>query len=193
MELKYHNGIAMLVITFCTPRRTGMNSTSMNSILPVIAQQEAGENLWFGGGLVSLKVTSAQSGDTLILFEHAASRGKTTPLHLHPGHDETVYVLEGELLLHIDGVEHRAGPGAVVWVPRDTPHAFIVTSEIERSLWVVTPGGAMEEFYRQAGEVAPDRTLPPPAIDIARLLAVGEGTGAMKVIGPPPFAAAAIG
>jgi quercetin dioxygenase-like cupin family protein len=185
MELKYHNGTSMLMTNFCTPRRTGMNSTA-----PVITQQEAGDNLWFGGGLVSFKVTSAQSGDTLILFEHAAGRGKTTPLHLHPGHDETVYVFEGELLLHIDGVETRAGPGAAVWIPRGAPHALLVTSEIARSLWVVTPGGVMEEFFRQAGEVAPNRTLPPPAIDIARLLAVGEGTGAMKVIGPPPFPAA---
>ena len=45
----------------------------------------------------------------------------------------------------------------------------------------------MEEFFRQAGEVAPDRALPPPEIDIARLIEVGEKTGAMKVIGPPPF------
>jgi hypothetical protein len=60
-------------------------------------------------------------------------------------------------------------------------------------MWVVTPGGAMEEFFRQAGEVATDRALPPPEIDIARLIEVGERTGAMKVIGPPPFPTAAIG
>ncbi len=165
----------------------------MNSTVSVITQKEAGENLWFAGGLINFKVTSAQSGGTLILFEHAAGRGKMTPLHLHPEHDETVYVHEGELLLHIDGGEHRAGPGAVVWIPRGTPHAFIVTSEIERSLWVVTPGGVMEEFFRLAGELAPNPMLPPPAIDIARLRAVGEGTGAMKVLGPPPFQVAAIG
>jgi quercetin dioxygenase-like cupin family protein len=165
----------------------------MNSIVPVITQQEAGDNLWFGGGLISFKVTSQQSGDTLILFEHAASRGKMTPLHLHADHDETFYVFEGEFLLHIDGVEHKAEPGAVIWIPRGTPHAFVVISELARSLWVVTPGGAMEEFYRQAGERAPDRTLPPPAIDIARLLAAGEKTGAMKVIGPPPFPATLLG
>jgi hypothetical protein len=51
----------------------------------------------------------------------------------------------------------------------------------------------MEEFYRQAGEVAPDRTLPPPEIDIAHLLVVGERTGAMKVLGPPPFPEDTIG
>lgn len=161
----------------------------MNSAVPIITTQEAGENFWFGGGLVTFKVTSEQSGGVLCLIAHAASRGKTTPLHLHADHDETVYVLEGELLLHIDGVERTAGPGAVVWIPRGTPHALLVTSELARSMVVVTPGGAMEAFFRQAGDVASSRMLPPAEIDIARLRAVGEGTGAMKTLGPPPFPA----
>jgi quercetin dioxygenase-like cupin family protein len=159
----------------------------MISAMPTVTTQEAGESLWFGGGLVTFKVTTEQSGGGLCLIEHAASRGKTTPLHLHPDHDEMVYVLEGELLLNINGVEHTARPGTVAWVPRGTPHAFLVTSELARSLWTVTPGGAMEAFYRQAGDAAPSRTLPPAEIDIARLRAAGEGTGAMETLGPPPF------
>ena len=161
----------------------------MSNATPVITEQSAGESLWFGGGLVTLKVTSEQSGGRLCLIEHAATQGKRTPLHLHADHDEIAYILEGELLLHIDGVERMAGPGAVVWIPRGTPHAFVVTSALARSLWAVTPGDAMEAFYRQAGDVAPNRTLPPPEIDIARLRTVGEGTGAMKTLGPPPFPA----
>lgn len=161
----------------------------MSSAVPAVTPQEAGESVWFGGGLVTFKVTSEQSGGELCLIEHAASQGKRTPLHLHPDHDETVYVLEGELLLSIDGVEHTAGPGMVVWVPRGTPHALLVTSAMARSLWAITPGGAMEAFFRQAGDTATSRTLPPAEIDIARLREVGEGTGAMKTLGPPPFPA----
>jgi quercetin dioxygenase-like cupin family protein len=159
----------------------------MSSLVSAIIPQEAGESVWFGGGLVTFKVTSEESGGVLCVIEHAASRGKRTPLHLHPDHDETVYVLEGELLFHIDGVEHTAGPGAVVWVPRGTPHAMLVTSEMARSVWAITPGTAMEAFFRQAGDAATSRTLPPAEIDIARLRAVGEGTGAMKTLGAPPF------
>ena len=81
----------------------------MSSTTPVITTQDAGDNIWFGGGLLSFKVTTAQSGGTLILFEHAAAQGKRTPLHLHPDHDETGYLLEGELLLHVDGVEAELG------------------------------------------------------------------------------------
>ncbi|MBL8162270.1 MAG: cupin domain-containing protein [Anaerolineae bacterium] len=159
----------------------------MNGAVPIISTQEEGENLWFGGGLVTFKVTTEQSGGVLCIFEHTASRGKRTPLHLHPDSDETCYVLEGELLLHINGVEQKAGPGAVVWIPRGTPHAFLVTSEVERSLWVVTPGATMEAFYRQAGEAASGRTLPSAEIDIPRLSAAGQQTGAMKMLGAPPF------
>jgi quercetin dioxygenase-like cupin family protein len=161
----------------------------MNNAMPVIIPQNTGENLWFGGGLVTFKVTSEQSGGEVCVIEHAASRGKRTPLHLHADHDEMCYVLEGELLLHINGVEHTAGPGATVWIPRGTPHAFLITSELARSLWLVTPSAAMEAFYRQAGDEAVGRTLPPPAIDVARLRAVGEATGAMETLGPPPFPA----
>jgi quercetin dioxygenase-like cupin family protein len=161
----------------------------MSKAVPTITTQEEGENLWFGGGLVTFKVTSEQSGGVFCLFEHSASRGKRTPLHLHHDDDETFYVIEGEFLLHIDGVERTAGPGTVVCIPRGVPHAFLVTSEVARSLWVVTPGRAMEAFYRQAGDVASSRSLPLAEIDIPRLRAAGEQTGAMEMLGPPPFPA----
>lgn len=164
----------------------------MSSLSPVVATQDTVDTIWFAGGLVSFKVTSEQSGGAFTLFEHSAGRGKMTPLHIHADSDETGYMLEGELLLSIDGVEQRVRAGETFYVPRGVPHAFLVTSEIERSLWFVTPGPVMEQFYRQAGEPAPDTSLPSPAIDIPHLVAVGERTGAMKVLGPPPFAMPAI-
>jgi quercetin dioxygenase-like cupin family protein len=159
----------------------------MSTTAAVITARGAGECLWFGGGLVTFKVTSGQSGGALLLIEHAASRGKTTPLHLHADSDETGYVLEGELLIHLDGVEHRAGPGTTVCFPRGVPHAFLVTSEVARTLWMVTPGEPMEAFFRKAGDAPTSETLPPSEIDIPRLLAAGESTGAMQTLGPPPF------
>jgi quercetin dioxygenase-like cupin family protein len=154
----------------------------------VVATEQDGELLWFGGGLVTIKVSSDESAGSFFLIEDVAKRGKTTPLHVHPDEDETFYVLEGELLVHIDGTEHTAGPGAVAFIPRGTPHAFVVTSEEARWLGFVTPGVAVERFMRDAGDPAPGRVAPPPEIDIARIKAAGERTGAMQVLGPPPFA-----
>jgi quercetin dioxygenase-like cupin family protein len=163
----------------------------MSSAAPVIEEANGGELLWFGGGLLTLKVTSEQSGGAFFLLEDVAPRGKTTPLHLHPDDDETFYVLEGELLVHIDGTERTVGPGAVAFVPRGTPHAFLVTSDEARWLGFVTPGTNIERFMRDAGDAVTDPTSPIPPLDIARIKAAGERTGAMVALGPPPFELAA--
>ena len=56
----------------------------------------------------------------------AWTAGKMTPLHTHPDSDETMYVLEGEILMHMDGTEHRVAAGGLAVAPRGVPHAFLV-------------------------------------------------------------------
>jgi uncharacterized cupin superfamily protein len=112
-----------------------------------------------------------------------------TPLHSHPEEDETFYLLEGEALFHIDGSEQQLAAGAFASVPRGVPHAYLVTSELARALVLVTPGsGAMEAFFRDAGESAPERALPAEEpLDIERIGSAAERTGAVTILGPPPF------
>src|SRR5664279_1911134 len=109
-------------------RRSGRSS--MSTATPIFRPDGDGERLGFaGGGVHTWKVTTEETGGAFLLFEDATTRGKMTPLHRHPEADETLYVLEGELLVHIDGVEHRVGPGGVTMSPRGVPHAFTVLSE----------------------------------------------------------------
>jgi quercetin dioxygenase-like cupin family protein len=104
-----------------------------SKVVPIVRAAGQGERLWFyGGGLHIWKATAAETGGAFLLFEDVMSRGKTTPLHTHPQVDETLYVLEGEILLHIDGEEQRVGSGGVALAPRGVPHAFLVTSETAR-------------------------------------------------------------
>lgn len=58
-----------------------------------------------------------------------------------------------------------------------------------RTLVLITPGsGAMEAFFRNAGEPAAERALPAEGpLDIARIAAAAERTGAVKILAPPPF------
>ncbi len=108
--------------------------------------------------------------------------------------EESFYVLEGELLMHIDGGERSLAAGAFASVPAGLPHAYVVSSEAARSLIVITPGsGAMEAFFRDAGEPAAERALPAEGpLDIERIGAAAERTGAVKIIGPPPFGESAV-
>jgi quercetin dioxygenase-like cupin family protein len=160
----------------------------MSSAVPIVMEKDAGEYIWFGAGLLTFKVTSEQSGGAYILLEDTMSRGKTTPLHVHPDHDETSYLIDGEVIYHVDGLDHAARAGAVASIPRGTPHALLVTSESARLIAFVTPGDA-EAFYREAGEPAPGRIAPPEGtpLDIDRIVGAGKRTGFMKALGPPPF------
>lgn len=150
---------------------------------------EDGESIWFAQSLLSFKATSAETNGSLTMLEFLSPRGKVTPLHLHD-HEESFRILDGELLLHVDGVERRAGAGDFASVPRGVPHAFMVVSETARYLVPITPGSAdAEAFFREAGDPAPDGGLPPEApLDIERLQATAERHTSIELLGPPPFA-----
>lgn len=158
---------------------------------PIVLDRDEGEALWFNNDLLTLKATGAETDGAFLVLEELARRGKVTPLHAHPEEEETFYVLEGEALFHLDGGERSVGAGGFVSVPRGVPHAYLVTSETARALVMITPAsGAMEGFFRDAGEPASERVLPAEGpLDIARIAAAAERTGAVTILGPPPFAA----
>ena len=144
------------------------------------------EQRWFyGGGLHTWLARDHETVDSFLLFEDAVEAGKRTPLHTHPESDETFYVLEGAILLHIDGQQHELRAGGVAIVPRGVPHAFLVTSDAARMLCLHTPGGG-EQFYRHASEPAVEGE-PPLEVDFGRIQQSAEETGTMRVVGPPPF------
>jgi quercetin dioxygenase-like cupin family protein len=156
-------------------------------VVSIVRAAGEGERLWFyGGGLHIWKATAAETGGAFLLFEDVMSRGKTTPLHTHSQVDETLYILDGEILVHIDGDEQRVGSGGVAVFPRGVPHAFLVTSETARILCLETPGSS-EAFYRGASEPATAELEISAPVDFARVRASAERNGGIEILGPPPF------
>ena len=163
-----------------------MASTSM--AVPVVRQDGEGDRLWFyGGGVHTWKATERETGGAFILFEAVMARGKVTPLHTHPC-DETMIVLEGELLVHVQGEEYLVGRRGVLMAPRGVPHAFMVTSETARMLVLETPGGS-EAFYRGASVTATDEIIAEGAVDMTRVQRSAKENGGIEIVGPPPFQA----
>lgn len=146
------------------------------------------DQIWFGGGLFTFRVTNEQSSGDFIVTEDVMPKGKTTPLHLHATFDETIYVAEGELLVHLDGEERSAPAGTVTTAPRGVPHALLVTSDVARVLVFITPGDVAEAFFRAGGDPVASPEDDPPPLDIAKVTKAGQDTGGMEVLGPPPFA-----
>ena len=147
-----------------------------------------GETLWFAGAHQTVKHPGEWSEGKFSLVEVAVPRGRATPLHSDPS-DETFYVLEGEMLFHVDGEECAASAGDTVALRRGVPHAFVATSEVARFLVLNTPG-THDAYFRDGGEPATHDDFdaaPPP--DYEKMEASNRKHG-VEILGPPPFSAA---
>lgn len=161
------------------------NAPPVHTVAPL-----EGEAIWFNGALQNIKLPGDWSDDAFSLVEVASTQGRATGLHTDPSH-ETFYVLEGEILFHVDGDEHTASAGETVAIRGGVPHAFLVVSETARFLVLNTPGG-QDRFFRAGGEPAASRDFATaPAPNLERTMAAAQAHG-VTFLGPPPFAETAV-
>jgi hypothetical protein len=97
-----------------------------------------------------------------------------------------MYVLEGEILFHMDGVEHRVGAGGLAMAPRKVPHAFMVVSLVVWMLCLHTPG-CCQAFYWDASEPISPGAAGSRLVDFARVQSSAAKNGGIEILGPPPF------
>ena len=92
------------------------------------------------GARVVIKASSKDTFGQLGVMESMYPPGLSVPSHHHPGEDEMLYVLAGEMQGFCDDSEWTATAGSFVFVPRDRPHGFVVTSDVPaRALVIVGP------------------------------------------------------
>ncbi len=130
-------------------------------------------------------VRSEQSSGRIGVIESLMPAGAAgPPLHTHD-FDEAFYVLEGEIVLNVDGEDRLLGPGGFAVATRGEPHAFMAISETKLLCWQ-TPGTA-QAFFRHASEPTSDDAIDGP-VDFTRVRASAKVHGGVEILGPPPFA-----
>jgi quercetin dioxygenase-like cupin family protein len=160
----------------------------MGSPVSIIRSRGEGEKRWFfGGGLHTWKARAEETNGSFLCFEDHMTEGKMTPFHTHPNADEAFYVLEGEIVVHIEGEEYLIGPGGFAVALRGVPHAFMATSEARMLCWQ-TPGDG-QAFFTHASEPASSDAIDGP-VDFARVQASAKEYGGVEILGPPPFSTA---
>jgi mannose-6-phosphate isomerase-like protein (cupin superfamily) len=95
-------------------------------------------------------IDGAEAGERFSLVEHSMSpRALAAPLHLHTREDEYSYVLEGRMGALLGDEVVEAGPGDLVFKPRNQWHSFWNASdEPTRILEIISPAG-FEQFFRE--------------------------------------------
>ena len=109
-----------------------------------------GEHLRFSGMEVLVRASTESTGGAFTVLEEIDPID--VPMHVHHGHDELFYVLEGEHVITVGDTGYHAGPGDLVFGPRGVPHAQErLVPRVGRILTLFTPGG-FEGFFRELAE-----------------------------------------
>ena len=113
----------------------------MSAPVPIIrAAGEGDKQSFLGGGLHTWKLMAEDTDGAFFLFEDAHGAGQDHPAASPSRGRRDVYVLEGEIIVNVDGNETRVGAGGMSFVPKGVPHAFLVVSDRARLLTLQSPG-----------------------------------------------------
>ncbi|MEO5852488.1 MAG: cupin domain-containing protein [Nocardioides sp.] len=137
---------------------------------------------WIGGGTVSVLLDTAATAGQLTMVRSRLPKGAAAPVHQHSREDEMFVLLRGSGIFWSGDQRHEVGEGGVVFLPRDVPHAYRMTEDVDM-LTLCVPSG-MEEFFRGAGH---DLATPRPdgwELTHAALAAAAERVG-QHLLGPP--------
>ena len=120
-----------------------------------------GESLWFLHNLSRILIDGTESENRFSIVEMTGAPGDMPPLHVHHEEDETFYVIEGELQLHIAGrAPVRVAANQAAFAPRGVPHAYRVTSSGATRWLVACTGRSFAGLVRDTSVPALTPTLP---------------------------------
>lgn len=137
------------------PRREKRTTVSM----AYLAQPEQQQQLeWLDGGTLAILLDGKATNGQLMVGRFDVSEGEAPPYHKHTREDEVFMLIKGTALVWCDDQEHELSEGGIVFLPKDIPHAYRITSRTADLLMINTPAG-IEGMFRYAGR---DKSAPRP-------------------------------
>ena len=108
----------------------------------------------FHGSSVVIKASGEHTLGQLAVMESTYPPGLSVHEHVHAGEDEMFYLLAGELTGFCEEDRWTATAGSFVFVPRDRPHGFTVTSTEPAKALVITGPPQLDRQISARGEPA---------------------------------------
>ena len=71
-----------------------------------------------------VKLSGGDTNNAVAMVHLTVPKLAGPPLHRHSREDEWFYVLDGEIVLQVDGQRFSAGAGTSAFAPRGTAHAY---------------------------------------------------------------------
>src|SRR5437899_123645 len=111
------------------------------TLAPFVRRKSPDNTYTYSGGTISILAGGEDTGGAFAMWEGTQRPGSEPPLHVHDREDETFYILEGEVVVMVDGNVHRLTAGDAIFLPRGLPHTFRIKSPAARVITMATPAG----------------------------------------------------
>ncbi len=151
-----------------------------NSRTVTLRSPGVGQTVAVVGDVYRFLATSNETNGMNAMWEAIVPPGGGPPSHVHSREEESFYILEGEIIFHVDGKRIVAKAGTFANMPVGTPHSFKnESSEPARMIISIAPAGLEQMFFDigvplQDGETT---ALPPSKDEIEKLLILAPKYG----------------
>jgi quercetin dioxygenase-like cupin family protein len=129
-----------------------------------------------------IKADRQGTGGHFSLIEQVIPPGFESPWHLHRSEDEAFYVIEGQMVVIMEGSQQLLQPGDFAYGPRGIPHGFRIVGDQPARVLLMTTGSDFADFV---AEMSVPGDAPPVPPDMERLLAAAERHD-LAILGPLP-------
>jgi quercetin dioxygenase-like cupin family protein len=124
-----------------------------------LAQPDQQQKLeWLDGGMLAMLLDGKATDGQLMIGRFDVAEGEAPPYHKHTREDEVFLLIKGTALVWCDEQEYELAEGGIVYLPRNIPHGYRITSKHADLLMINTPAG-IEGMFRETGR---DMSTPRP-------------------------------
>ena len=86
----------------------------------------------------------------LTVFELDVPPGGEIPIHIHPGHEECMVILEGSLEALVGDDVTQVGPGDTVLAPGDIKHSLVNKSDKPAKFMAIFPTTNVQRHFLES-------------------------------------------
>ena len=126
----------------------------------IVSNQIQSKTLAMPGTVFNIRVSAAESNNSIVIADYVAIPGSEPPRHVHTLEDEVFIINEGTVtFFRGDEIIHGIA-GDIVFMPKNVPHHFKITSDVVKGTLMATPAD-IEHFFRSLAAPFDGISIPP--------------------------------
>ena len=149
---------------FTNPQTKGNNDARKSPLKATIVKPEQALPIKpFGLDMKVLLTTEATGGAISVLMAWLKP-GEGPGDHVHFNQEEMFFIVEGTYELTVDGQTTTAGPGTIVFIPRNVVHRFKNVGDTTGCMLDWTLPGGQDHYFKAISELAAAGGLTPEKV-----------------------------